>query len=44
MLFYYTETLTNLLKSMDKDKSDSNKSMYAEKLSKLKEYCPENKL
>lgn len=43
MLFYYTQTLINLLKAIEREKSDEKKILYAEKLAKLREYCPEFK-
>ena len=45
-LFYYTQTVRNLLKDMKEGEnllSDSNKGFYLGKLEKLREYCPPSK-
>ena len=42
-LFYYTQTMRNLLKDMnngDNKLSDVNKGFYLSKLAKLQNYCP----
>ena len=45
-LFYYTQTIRNILKDMKEGEnilSDSNKGFYLGKLDKLKEICPPSK-
>ena len=46
-LWYYTETMRNILRKMTEDPdnklADGNRQMYSEKLGKLRQYCPENK-